>query len=519
METVIFRTNGDVKTGLGHIYRMKKLADEFNEKKFKVIFIVDNHNYVLEKILNYEKLFLYKKGTFKSQTEDAKKVHLLIKNENVKLIVIDDYRLDYRWEKFFFKKIKLVVFDDLNIKKHLCDFLVDCKWIGPETYNRYKNLVPVSCKRILGSQYCFIDRRLKKIKSKKKNLLLYFGGGGNLDNFYELTKNICIFNKEKNNKKYRFNIKLVIGPMSKNYLKIIKLENKFENLELIKNKFDLSKTLNKTALYFGVSSSIIYDLAYLNIPACVFSLSKNQINNTKALEDIGIYFNLKLNKSINKKIPILLNVFFNNIEKLKSISSNSNIKIDSKGSLRVFNIINKNLKPIKQKKFLKTKNKTKKIGYYPVKDNMINEYLYLRNLNINRRKSINISLIQKIDHYIWWFQTKRKSFYLIKDRLILLVLYQEKISILKHRFWYGGWFVGGNKINLIDIFNAIKWQIKRTLKEDKIKWIAIIKKTNNFVYRLNSNLGFVKIENEDIYKKRIISNLKLNNKDYHFLIK
>ena len=58
METVIFRTNGDVKTGLGHIYRMKKLADQFNEKKFKVIFIIDNHNYVLEKILNYKKLFL-----------------------------------------------------------------------------------------------------------------------------------------------------------------------------------------------------------------------------------------------------------------------------------------------------------------------------------------------------------------------------------------------------------------------------------------------------------------------------
>ena len=228
---------------------------------------------------------------------------------------------------------------------------------------------------------------------------------------------------------------------------------------------------------------------------------------------------MKLNKSVNKKIPILLNVFLNNIEKLKSISSNSNIKIDNKGSLRVFDIINKNLKPIKQKKFLKIKNKTKKISYYPVKDNMINEYLYLRNLNINRRKSINTSLIQKIDHYIWWFQTKRKSFYLIKDRLILLILYQEKISISKHRFWYGGWFVGGNKINLIDIFNAIKWQIKQTLKEDKIKWIAIIKKTNNFVYRLNSNLGFVKIKNKEIYKKKIISNLKLNNKDYHFLIK
>ena len=62
---------------------------------------------------------------------------------------------------------------------------------------------------------------------------------------------------------------------------------------------------------------------------------------------------------------------------MKSISSNPNIKFDNKGSLRVFNIINKNLKPIKQKALLKTKNETNKYGYYPIKDNMINEYLYL----------------------------------------------------------------------------------------------------------------------------------------------
>ena len=46
---------------------------------------------------------------------------------------------------------------------------------------------------------------------------------------------------------------------------------------------------------------------------------------------------------------------------------------------------------------------------YKIKDNIINKYLYFKNLEINRMYSSSIKKINKIDHYIWWFQNQKKK--------------------------------------------------------------------------------------------------------------
>ena len=48
------------------------------------------------------------------------------------------------------------------------------------------------------------------------------------------------------------------------------------NIEVISNNYNIPKILQNTDLYIGVSSSIIYELSYLNILSVIFPTIKNQ---------------------------------------------------------------------------------------------------------------------------------------------------------------------------------------------------------------------------------------------------
>ena len=96
MKEIIIRTNFNIKVGLGHFFRCKILKEKFEKKNFKVTFITDNiTKSKLTKNINIlnlnQKIFNY--------LEDSKLVYEKIKNRDVCLILVDDYRIDFRWEK------------------------------------------------------------------------------------------------------------------------------------------------------------------------------------------------------------------------------------------------------------------------------------------------------------------------------------------------------------------------------------------------------------------------------------
>ena len=273
-------------------------------------------------------------------------------------------------------------------------------------------------------------------------------------------------------------------------------------------------------MFIGVSSSIIYDLNYLKIPSCIFSTDYNQDNSMDNLEDMGNYFLIKHDdiKHNYKKLSKLVFILFENYQRISKLTNSSKIKIDNKGNKRIWNII------IKNKKITKlNKNKTKivKNGFYKIKDSLINKYLFFRNQKVNRKMSINSNIIENLDHYIWWFTTKRKSFYFIKKFKLKLIFSQETINIKNKKFWYGAWFKCQNEIKISDVIEGLIMQIKKTKKFSSLKWFAIIKKDNPSVYYANKLIGFIEdklyIEKISKYLKIYFNIRKISN--YHFLIK
>ena len=211
-----------------------------------------------------------------------------------------------------------------------------------------------------------------------------------------------------------------------------------------------------------------------------------------------------------------------NIKRVKNLSSQKTLTVDKHGSQRVFEEIRNYKTNIKKKKIVKKKSYKKKDGLFPVRDNLINEYLESRNLNQNRKNSINSNLINKVEHYIWWFNTKRKSFYLRREGKIRLFLSQELVTFKNKIFWAGGWFNSKSKCTVLDIMKVLNWQLSYSKKISKSPWIVLIKKSNQIVFKINQYLGYKIIsEKNDKIKYQAIKNFyKIKNpNNYHFLKK
>ena len=158
-----------------------------------------------------------------------------------------------------------------------------------------------------------------------------------------------------------------------------------------------------------------------------------------------------------------------------------------------------------------------------VEDTMINDYLYYRNLYINRKFASNKKKIKKIDHYQWWFknQKKRYSFLILKNKNPIFISASDHFKFKNYNLIYSGLISCLDETNLFDILKSIKIQNEYLhTQKNKICFISI--NNNNkvlmhhwkyFKYKplLKENIFFEYVKNflsisnnSNIFYKRII---------------
>ena len=162
------RTFYNPKYGLGNYERVKRFAYYLKKnKKNKVIFLLDTPNKLDDqKFTNY---YIYRKEEkFISDTDDANRVLKIIKDRN-SIIILDDPRLNFVWEKKINKIIKnLIIIKDNLHKKHYCKILINSHasysskyWDTPKLNDKYSE----STNLLLGPKYFF--KKNIKILTKK----------------------------------------------------------------------------------------------------------------------------------------------------------------------------------------------------------------------------------------------------------------------------------------------------------------------------------------------------------------
>ncbi len=524
---IVIRTNAGINAGLGHVVRMYRLAKALNKIGKEVVFLVNQTNRKLEKYLvGFPLVGLYQLGfniaNF-NQMDDAALCLDFLKDKSIDRVILDSYDIGIEWEvQVVSNGYKLVVFDDIQ-RQHNCDYLVDQRWQGNETYQRYRGLVPERCKTLLGPAFFSIDKQLKNNpESDEFTIIFSLGGGGDLMLFRDLLEELALKNIE--------NIVLmpIIGDYATNKEVFLEMSNKYKNIQPVIGKTELLEFYKKASLFVGALGTMFYESRMFGIPAITFSITENQENRLCDLEDFGHYFHIPLDElKQTKKVAKFIITVAKEYGRFSSVDINPKIILDGDGAIRVARAItNKTAPPyeINQHKGIVEVDYTSKLNHEltvrKVNDQDINNYLLARNLPVNRNNMLVDQEILFVEHYDWWLNNKRDSYVVEKICEAQLYIWHKEIYFEDRSYLIGGWFSAAQDTGFDIAFSALEWQLNYTNEyfPDSV-WVAIIKKDNKYVNLLNSYLGFKSVNSDSVEFRAIENYFGKLSSEYNYVKK
>ncbi len=282
---IIIRADSSSNIGTGHIMRDLVLAKQY--KNENIIFATqDLVGNIKHKIIEAG----YKIELLKSN--DFEELNDLIKRLNIDMIIIDNYDIDYNFEKKLKEdnsSLKFFVLDD-TYEKHFCDILLNHNIYANK--KNYKKKVPENCELRCGSRYIllrdeFLEAKKAKKRVKKKNQTIFLGLGG-ADHKNLNIKILKVLEKFKKSLK----INLVTTTANKNLeeLKGYCKDKKWINLQI--NSNEVAKLMSKSDFSIVTPSVTANEIFYLDLPMIAIKTAKNQNQMHKYLNKKG-YFTMK----------------------------------------------------------------------------------------------------------------------------------------------------------------------------------------------------------------------------------
>ena len=519
------RTNCSSIVGLGHLARCKRIANALQNKGYKTIFFLDT---LSDAAINYLSPFIAKEIYSNeildfSEGDDAETFLSAISSYRPTVVLVDDYRLSIEWEKKINNIYPLIVLDDENKREHFCDILTDPNWTGNGTQERYRGLLPENALKLLGPKFLLIDQpkvvsgavhninpRSKAAEINSPYILLSLGGGGDMLFMVKLLQALKGCKNSVNNTL----LVPIVGPLASNVESLIRYSMEVKGVLPVLGETELHPYFSGAELFIGASGGMIYEALIARAPSLTFALTSNQIHEHSDFEPFGHF--LHLNKfQINEadKLAYLAWTLMRSIERVKSLALNHRrIELDYNGAQRIVdaiqNLANKNFccetadgkLHIAKNETNLSENQVTNRKLIKVDDTHINKYLKARNLEINRLNMSSSEMIDELDHYAWWFQTKRSSYVYCKNDEPQVYCWHQVLEVLDCKFIVGGFFSASESATGLDSLDALWLQHQITDAEyPSLPWLAITKKTNKFANALNVRLGFERISPDNSF--------------------
>tara|TARA_B110000495_G_scaffold169927_1_gene157472 strand:+ start:74 stop:1024 length:951 start_codon:yes stop_codon:yes gene_type:complete len=307
---------GDV--GSGHFYRCYAIAEKLIEKKFKIIFIVNNKKEI-ELHLKNKKIFYHVLKNEKEFKEISK---------NITKIIIDLPFKNSKYSKMLEKNQNTVIIDDLGNKKIFSDLLFNGSIVNQfQKYLIDKNIT----KYFKGPKFILIrsefssNREKFYLNKKIKKILIIFGGNDQNN----ITKKILKYFLDK-----KYNITIVIGPSYKYLKSIEKIIMKNKKIKLFQNKKNIAELYIKQDIIISSAGITAYELASLGIPSIFMPMDKYQMKTAKQMELNGFGINYGYWNNNYEKLDQTICLISNyNIRKKMSICGKK--LVDGKGLERI----------------------------------------------------------------------------------------------------------------------------------------------------------------------------------------
>lgn len=321
---IVFRVDGSVFIGSGHIMRCLVLAKQLRAYGHEITFASKSHSGNFHNRISQQGFSIIKLN--KSDREikpsssrdyqawlqgswenDAKEFILKIKSAN--LVIVDHYALDINWERKIFNRFncKILAIDDL-VREHYADLVVD------QTYGRNADeyiLNKPNSKILAGSKFALISSDFRKFHTKR--VKLHFKSGyinilvsmGGID-YPNITLQVLeILSQLKD----EYNVSVLLGKKSPHFKKIKDFCFNRINFTHIPFTNEMAKLMKNQHIAIGAPGHTTWERASIGLPSILIPIADNQKDIVKNLSKTGavcVLNSSEISVSLHDKINLIL---------------------------------------------------------------------------------------------------------------------------------------------------------------------------------------------------------------------
>ena len=524
---IAIRVDANSEIGGGHFRRCLTLAQEAQKRGHSIKFISaqlpekdrlllkknklfydiiseknQNENITSKKIPNK---FSHDKWLKLSILEDAKITSKSLDKFNPNWIIFDHYSLNIEWVNIVKKKHNdpyYLAIDDLDNRNLGSDFLLDQTSIIKKE-RIYK--VPGS---LVGPKFALISNKFdyyrnksiqkrsdsKSFILKNKNFFILISLG-----LYDKKKLLPIL-VDTLSKMKNATILVATSSECQTLSKLKKLCQKYKNFSLHLDSKNMAELMLKADVCIGASGMSMWERCCMGIPSLTITIAKNQQKVTKQVTNLNISKQLRISVLKNKKKLLkTISDFIYSPKKLQQLSENSYKICDGKGTDKVINFLEANLKKVE------------------IKDSF--KLLSWRNKKFIRANSLNKQKINTKSHERWMEKTQnfKRGIWLIYSEGGKEIGHCSSIYVNKEVV-YWSFYIGEPKFSPGSGIRMLVFFLKKLFFEIGISKIeANVTIENCKSQKLHKDLGFsLNSSNDhfqkysltkDFFKKRYYSNI------------
>ena len=319
MTSILFRCDGSVEIGMGHVIRCLALAEELQEKNCNITFAMRKSELGINTVKeSYQVLQSNEKDfNYKEWLTDC------IETTNTNILIMDMRDGLTREELRYIKKetgIKVVTIDDPEEKRLSADlaFYPPVPQVQKMDWNGFKG------KLYSGWEYVILRKEFykeyPKIKNEIPNILVTMGGTDPLDMIKFVVKSLDLI--EEN-----FTVTIILGSGYQHKERLNELLKSIKyKYDIFQNPPNVAELMSKSDLGIISFGQTAYELAALKVPALYLCLTDDHYESSKVFMNEGIGTTLKLFSDV-KQQDIVEAVIFHQTEKhiLKEMSLHSSL--------------------------------------------------------------------------------------------------------------------------------------------------------------------------------------------------
>ena len=226
-QEIAIRCTASPNKGFGNFNRCLILGEELREKKYKILFIIDENPQIIRELI--KRKFQYNIiSKFRSRNKEALFMVKLLNKKNLKFLILDAREKgEALSKKISTSDVQVFLLDDAWVNEAWANIIINGTMI--KKYQKYKKLNQNS-KIFLGTKYFIIDKNFlknkkmfKDIKQKSKYCIVVSLGGSDPHGLTsKILDSICDLGN--------IDIRVILGPLIKQKIKRLEYKRKMFHL-------------------------------------------------------------------------------------------------------------------------------------------------------------------------------------------------------------------------------------------------------------------------------------------------